>query len=76
MPAVTIAITHEQAVALDTLREQLRQPSTSGEVGWDQVFARRVDDLVWMVDKPDTPGARNAARWLCDAGFLERRVSR
>ena len=76
MPMVTIAITHEQDAALNKLREQLRQPFTCGGIGWDQVFARLVDDLVWMVDKPDTPAAKNVARWLRDAGFMERRGSR
>ena len=79
MPTVTIAITHEQTAALDKLRGQLRQPFTDaggGGVGWDPIFARLVDNLVWMVDKPDTPGAWNAARWLRDAGFLEPRALR
>ena len=76
MPAVTIAITHEQQAALDELLGQLRQPFTGGRIGWDPIFARLVDNLVWMVDKPDTPGAWNAARWLRDAGFLEPRALR
>ena len=76
MPAVTIAITHEQQAALDELLGQLRQPFTGGRIGWDPIFARLVDDLAWMVDKPDTPAAKNVARWLRDAGSMERRVSR
>ena len=76
MPTVTIAITHEQEVALEQLLGQLRQPFRDNPIGWRQVFARLVDDLVWMVDKPDSPAAANAARWLRDAGFMDQRVPR
>ena len=76
MPTVTIAITHEQQAALDELLGQLRQTPTGRVIGWNPVFARFVDDLVWMVDKADTPAAKNMARRLCDGDFMARRVSR
>ena len=76
MPTVTITITHEQQAALGELLGQRRQVPTGRAIGWDPVFTRLVYDRVWVVDKPDSPAAKNAARWLCDAGFMARRVSR